>query len=1391
MKRLRINGNEELHSFSDITNFLRNQSFDEENCTDELSFYDIYPASTISNDDSGRHRLKSNINNPCPNCFALHFIEERVSGSSKEDPKFNKCCLSGRVLPSLMEVETPKFLLNLIMKTNRKTFLENIRIYNGQFAFTSSLAQLDKRFTMTQGVYTFRISGNVHHFYKRNLLSEEDEEPQFAQLYIFDPQYQSRIRSERWPGLDSDIFETFTRYINSKNIFANKIPAKEKLIDDESLTIKITPDPLDKRYNLPTSDEIAAIIPDNESSQRKRSIIYYSKVPGGDQSVSRSQLRKIDQNSSLYDPLHYVLLFPNGELGWEPELRRVTSRVDCNGNPLISSRKVSQKDYYSYRCHDRLVFPHGVHIPWSGRLYHEYIVDQYDKTEQMRLLWYERHQHEIRAETYSGLQDFIEAQSFSDKVGKRIILPATFVGGPRYMHKLYLNAMAIIREFGKPSFFITFTCNPKWPDMTENIPKFLKATDRPDIVCRVFNLKVKAFIDYITKEQVFGPVISYIYSIEFQKRGLPHLHLLLTCERHVVQNGDDVDRYVCAEIPDETDKELYDTIKNYNMHTNCDACNKNEKCSKKFPHAFRDSTRFQQNSYPLYRRRNDGKFIEKNRKRFTNQHVVPYNPELSKKFDAHINVEVCATILAAKYLFKYILKGADRLRGKFENKFNELLKYVLGRYLTASDAIWRLFSFPLHGESHSVITLPVHLPDQQQVFFREGDPQSAFNAFNNGTQTKLLEWFALNSREPEARELLYFEIVKKYAWQQKEKIWTRRKRDRAVVARLVHVGAGMGELFFLRLLLTHVRGATSYKFLRTFNGIEYATFREVCTARGMLESVSFYVEVFNEGVIHVFTFKAVCDLFAGIVVHNEISDCEPFYDEVSDILYAEAMREHQEFDEEEIMHVTLYQLQRAFEDLNAESKNYGLNQCTNEVVLALMETEVHIDLNLYGTVSTTLNEAQKSFFERVVNENELLHYLDGPAGTGKTFLLKSLLAYYHRRGHKVMVVASSGIAATMYPGGQTAHKKLEIPIPADEGTDLRITPSSKTFRELEDLSLLVFDEISMISRYILETIDRSFRLLFQKPNTPFGGKRIIFAGDFRQILPVVEHGNEAQTVHATVKCSPLWRHVKTSYLIENVRAGNFTEWCNFLLGVGDGTLNNSRKEVELPSECIEAASFYDLIWKTLGMDIFNASFDGSSCILAPTNELCDYFNDIVVQMIPREYGKYTAINKNMTTDITPTEFLDNIKIGELPNTNIYLKVGAIIMCIRNLSPSLKNGTRLRIIALLQRSVRTVIITKGAHYGKEELIFPIKFIHKKRALNFSRTQLPIRISYAMTINKSQCQTLKKVGLVLNDHFQCFTDGQLYVALSRVSTGPSGIVYLKRKLRNIVFTDVLQI
>ena len=94
----------------------------------------------------------------------------------------------------------------------------------------------------------------------------------------------------------------------------------------------------------------------------------------------------------------------------------------------------------------------------------------YVKVEEQRLkfLQMQENQKTLKADTYSGLADAIQANEHS-LAGKRIILPATFTGGPRYMHKNYQNAMAIVRKFGKPSLFITFTCNPNWREITENL----------------------------------------------------------------------------------------------------------------------------------------------------------------------------------------------------------------------------------------------------------------------------------------------------------------------------------------------------------------------------------------------------------------------------------------------------------------------------------------------------------------------------------------------------------------------------------------------------------------------------------------------------------------------------------------------------------------------------------------------------------------------------------------------------------------------------------------------------------------------------------------------------------------------------------------------------------
>ena len=119
---------------------------------------------------------------------------------------------------------------------------------------------------------------------------------------------------------------------------------------------------------------------------------------------------------------------------------------------------------------------------------------------------------------YSGLHDIIlnEDSNFS-KIGKKIILPSSFTGSTRYMQQLYQDSMAIVREFGKPDLFVTVTCNPKWPEITNELLSNQNASDRPDIIARVFKLKLKAITNDLFKKGILGKVVAHVHVIEFQK----------------------------------------------------------------------------------------------------------------------------------------------------------------------------------------------------------------------------------------------------------------------------------------------------------------------------------------------------------------------------------------------------------------------------------------------------------------------------------------------------------------------------------------------------------------------------------------------------------------------------------------------------------------------------------------------------------------------------------------------------------------------------------------------------------------------------------------------------------------------------------------------------------
>ena len=125
---------------------------------------------------------------------------------------------------------------------------------------------------------------------------------------------------------------------------------------------------------------------------------------------------------------------------------------------------------------------------------------------------------------YRGFVDAISAGD-GDKAGMHVILPSSFTGGPRHMMGLYQEAMAIVRRFGISHLFVTFTWNPMWAEIQRALEPGQMAVDCGDIVSRLFSLKKDALMDDI-RTSAFGPMAAHCYTIEFQKRGLPHAHML-------------------------------------------------------------------------------------------------------------------------------------------------------------------------------------------------------------------------------------------------------------------------------------------------------------------------------------------------------------------------------------------------------------------------------------------------------------------------------------------------------------------------------------------------------------------------------------------------------------------------------------------------------------------------------------------------------------------------------------------------------------------------------------------------------------------------------------------------------------------------------------------------
>ncbi|XP_021733043.1 uncharacterized protein LOC110699839 [Chenopodium quinoa] len=638
-----------------------------------------------------------------------------------------------------------------------------------------------------------------------------------------------------------------------------------------------------------------------------------------------------------------------------------------------------------------------------------------------------------------------------------------------------------------------------------------------DMYVKIENLR----LDYLRNNQdiiradLYQGILDSVLGGETDASKIGHLVVLppsfLGCPRDLkrrylnamalVQRGPkEYDKFVCAEISLFDNPHLRKVVLTHMMHGPCGKLNPKCPCMKMdgrklvckngYPKDYNFETANNKDGYPIYRRRQIGE-------------------------------KVCSTIKAVKYLYKYVYKGHDRISFKIsatnDNKVDEIEQFESGRWVSPCEGVWRIFGFDLYEIYPPVMPLPIHLPYMQSIAVRPHENLKRVVRDPKRSRTPLTEYFAMNFTINGGINLLYGEFPEHYRWDASTKEWKGRKNTLTVVGRISFV--------------------LPAEDLCTVDNYVCATFQETAKRLGLLEDDDAASICLAEAA-EVQLPGAFRRLFATVLIFFQPSDPSALWEKYYTSL-SEDFRYQFKDCTEKIKQLTVSLLEQHLESIGKSLKTFGLDHLSYNVSDEFRKTRDIADalntaiLEEFINSKERLNPAQLKEFDYIMKHvNE---------GKGEIRIMNKI----------VLPTALSGIAASNLPSGRTAYSRFKIPVDHKSCFTCDVPKQSSLAHLIKETTLIIWDEASMTNKANLQALDLLLQDICEN-TTLFGGKLIIFGGDFRQVLPIVPQKTLRQAVESSIIASYIWPSLKRFKLTENQRAREDLAFCSFLLSLGNG-----------------------------------------------------------------------------------------------------------------------------------------------------------------------------------------------------------------------------------------------